>query len=403
MDAVDDLSDAIDATRNFLTPVRAGMWLRLAFVVLFVGGTGTGFSSAPSGDVGPVEEQVNGVGPGEVPEEILIGVALGLGVLLLIWAVFAAIAAIMEFVFIESLRSSTVRVRRYFNENVGRGIRLFGFRVIVGLAALVVGGVPLLATLLGVEGTEGLFPAAVVLAIGVYLLYAVVARFTSEFVAPIMLLEERTVLGGWRRFWSTLGSNRTEYVVYLLLVWIIQVVLNIAVTIFLLIGGIVIAIPFVLLAVLFVSLGDVGAVLAALTILVGILVLVLFVLFVRIPIVSYFKYYALLLLGDTDSKLDLIPEQRAAIRTDGGEGELEDDREGVRPADEDRDREDAWSAEDERDRDDRESDADDEDDWTADYGWIDDDEDEMDDWDDADWGERDDREDDRDEDDDRGW
>lgn len=400
MDAVDDLRDSIEATRNFLTPVRAGVWLRLAIVALFVGGFGTGFPSIPSGDVGPAEEQAPDVGTEALPEDVLVAVAVALGFLFLVWLIFAFISAIMEFVFIESLRSMDVRVRRYSNENVGRGIRLFGFRVFLVLTALLIGGTPVAATLLGLDGLEGAAGTviAALFAIAVYVVYAIVNRFTSEFVAPVMLLEGRGVLSAWRRFWSTLGSNWAEYAVYLILVWIIQAAVGLAVGILMLTGGIVVAIPFVLLAAAFVLLlGDIGAVLAAIVVLAGVVAFALFALLVQVPVVSYFKYYALLLLGDTNAELDLIPDQRAAIRTDGGEAASGADyEEPTTPAD-------RWERDDEgTDREEPES----ENDWRADYGWTD--EDGMDDWDDADLDDREDREGsgrngDRDEDDDRGW
>ncbi|MDG5817311.1 hypothetical protein [Natronococcus sp. A-GB7] len=402
MDAVDDLGDAIDATRNFLTPVRAGLWLRLAILALFVGGLGTGFPSAPTGDVGPAAEQAPGPGAEAVPDEALLAAALVVGFLALLWLGYAFVAAIMEFVFIESLRSETVRVRRYSNANVGRGIRLFGFRVALLAITLLVGATPVVATVFGlggIDGGVGVVGFAGLFAVGVYLVYAVINRFTSEFVAPVMLLEERGVLSAWRRFWPTVRANWLEYVVYLVLVWIIQAAVGIAVSILMLVAGIVVAIPFVVVAVLLFALGDVGAILAAVVVLTGILAFVLAALLVQVPVVSYFKYYALLLLGDTNAELDLIPDQRAAIRADGGEepsGPVRDDS--------------SRSVGTERDREPDESERDADGDWTDDYGWNDDDE-EIDDWDDAGWGEEDDRDrDDRrerddsgDDDRDRGW
>ncbi|ELY60127.1 hypothetical protein C491_02465 [Natronococcus amylolyticus DSM 10524] len=402
MDAVDDLGDAIAATRNFLTPVRAGLWLRLAILALFVGGLGTGFPSAPTGDVGPAAEQAPGPGAEAIPEEAILAAVVAVGFLLLLWLGYALVAAVMEFVLIESLRSETVRVRRYSNANVGRGIRLFGFRVALIAIAALVGATPVVASILGlggIDGTTGVVGLAALFAVAVYLAYAVINRFTSEFVAPIMLLEERGVLSAWRRFWPTVRANWLEYVVYLVLVWIIQAAVGIAVSILMLIAGIIVAIPFIVIAVLLFALGDVGAILAAVVVLTGILAFVLAALLIQVPVVSYFKYYALLLLGDTNADLDLIPDQRAAIRADGGELSEPDWDDSSRPPE----------------TDDR---GDDEDDWTADYGWVDDDE-EIDDWEDAGWGDAEDRDgrddrdnrDDRDgrndrenhEDDDRGW
>ncbi|WP_293028926.1 hypothetical protein [Natronococcus sp.] len=402
MDAVDDLGDAIDATRNFLTPVRAGLWLRLAILALFVGGLGTGFPSAPTGDVGPATEQAPGPGAEAVPEEAILAAVVAVGFLLLLWLGYALVAAVMEFVFIESLRSEEVRVRRYSNANVGRGIRLFGFRVALIAVAALVGATPVVATVFGlggIDGWAGVVGLAGLFAVGVYLVYAVINRFTSEFVAPVMLLEERGVLSAWRQFWPTLRANWLEYAVYLVLVWIIQAAVGIAVSILMLIAGIVVAIPFVVVAVLLFALGDIGAILAAVVVLAGVLAFVLAALLIQVPVVSYFKYYALLLLGDTNADLDLIPDQRAAIRADGGEEPPEPDWDDS-----------SRSTGAERDREPGESGRDAESDWTDDYGWGDD-EDEIDDWDDAGWGEEDDRDrDDRwerddseDDDRDRGW
>jgi hypothetical protein len=41
---------------------------------------------------------------------------------------------------------------------------------------------------------------------------------------------------------------------------------------------------------------------------------------VQVPVVTYFRYYALLVLGDTDADLDLIPERRRAVRAGSGGG-----------------------------------------------------------------------------------
>ncbi|PSQ30520.1 hypothetical protein BRD06_01625, partial [Halobacteriales archaeon QS_9_67_15] len=53
-----------------------------------------------------------------------------------ITVVFAFIGAIMEFVFVESLREREVHVHEYANAYWRRGLRLFGFRLVFGLLAL---------------------------------------------------------------------------------------------------------------------------------------------------------------------------------------------------------------------------------------------------------------------------
>jgi hypothetical protein len=181
-------------------------------------------------------------------------------------------------------------------------------------------------------------------------------------------------------------------------------VVSIAVFIVMAIAAVVVAIPFVILAVVFAMFGDVGVLLAAITGFLGVVAIVLTVLLVRVPVASYFKYYALLLLGDTNAELDLIPDQRAAIRADGGDvAPIESE-----PDDTERE-DDRWVGDNNSGDDERDDDTG----WTSDDGWLDnksDDEAEsIDDWEDAGWGERDepdrdDREDEEsDRDDERGW
>ncbi len=334
MDAVDDLSDAIDVTRDLLVPVRPWLWIKLAIVVLFVAGAGLGsvVPADPGVLTGPDEplpqeptdeEFVTEPALEELPIEELVVIGLIIAVVLVgLWLVFRLLSAIAEFVFIESLRSGDVHIRRYSRANLGRGLRLFVFRLGVAfLAALPVFG------LLAAVFVTGDSPEAVLgslLSIGLLglvlgIIYGIVMRFTSEFVAPIMLLESRGVVSAWRRFFPTLAGNTGEYVVYVLLVWILQLVLNLAAGLMTLVGVLLVVIPFgILVLVLVIFLAEIGLILALPIGLVALVAVLLIIGLVQMPIRTYFQYYALLILGDTNPDLDLIPEQREAVR-DGGD------------------------------------------------------------------------------------
>ncbi|MWV39318.1 hypothetical protein [Natrialba sp. INN-245] len=395
MDAVDNLSDAIDATRNLLLPIRAWLWLKLAIVVFFLGGTGGGFSTGDP-TIATDDEMISMV-QDTVTEEILIGFAIVAAVVLVIWLLFEALGAIAEFVFIEGLRSKEVSIISYALDNIGRAVRLFVFRVGLGLLVwaivLVPAGLLLYSAGWDVEAAFDVGTILLLLGVGAlsYLVFAIVMRFTSEFVAPIMLLESRGVLSGWKRFWGTLTAKPSEYVVYLLLVWILQLVIGIAVGFLMLFVTIIVAIPFVILVVALLALGDIGVWLAIIAGIIGVLLFFVISAFISMPVRTYFQYYALLLLGDTNDELDLIPDQRAEIRSDGGR-----DEPGSPAGRELRDGtdDDDWDA----DTDDRN------DDWDADTDTREDssDWDDSTPWDDdsSDWDEPDDGEDDRD---DRGW
>ncbi|ELY59987.1 DUF7544 domain-containing protein [Natronolimnohabitans innermongolicus] len=335
MHAIDDLSDALETTRGFLTPVRLGLWLRLAVVVVFVSSLGLGVGPSVFGsDFAVLFEEPTVEQPPEVEdevweevpvEELLAAALLVAAVAFVAWLCYALVAGIMEFVFLESLRSTEIRVRRYFGRNLGRGVRLFLFRLGVLIIFAALGALPGAVAAVGdgsiTDLSTGLLALYSLYGFGLYLAYSAVRRFTSEFVAPIMLLEERGVLASWRRFWGTLTANLAEYTVYLLLVWFLSIAVTITAWVVVGIGLFALAIAFGFVVVLLLVVGGpLGAVVALPIALFGIACGILFMGLVWAPIATYFQYYALLLLGDTNGDLDLLPDQRAAVRAAGAGG-----------------------------------------------------------------------------------
>ena len=334
MDAIDNLGDAIDVTRDRLTPVDAGTWVKLAIVIFFVGGATIGGTGVPFGDTGTTTTETEGVDSleefqaewdaemGDVVafEELLVAIAVLVAILFVLWLVYAAIGAIMEFVFIESLRAESVHVRRYFNRNVGRGLRLLAFRIGVLLlfflplavpAAFAVGTVDSITAPLAVLGL-----VYALLALLLVLLYSLLNRFTTVFVTQVMLLEGRGVVSAWKRFWPTLRGNLKEYAAYVVLIWILQFAVNFGYAFLAALVAFAVIVPFAILIALLVVVGGAAVYGAVAVGLVGLVCLLLAVMLVRVPIDSYFRYYEFLLLGDTNADLDLIPDRRAAARAD---------------------------------------------------------------------------------------
>ncbi|MFC7215317.1 hypothetical protein ACFQO4_14665 [Saliphagus sp. GCM10025334] len=340
MHAIDNLGDAIDVTRDRLTPIDAGTWLKLALVLFFIGGAtfggpgapSTGTDTAPEGATGTdidsladlEAEYESQVTDGPPFETVLYAVAALFVALLILWLLYVLVGSIMEFVFIESLRTETVQVRRYTRSHLGDGLRLFGFRLALLLAVLVPLLVPIwFVVASATEFSAGLAALGALYVFGAIVLglaYALVNRFTTIFVTQIMVLEDRGVLSGWSRFLPTLRSNLAEYAVYVILVWILQLVVSFGYGILAAIVAVVVAIPFVVVGAIFVVVGGPAIYLAAVVAVVGLLCIFLAALVLRVPIDSYFRYYGFLLLGDTSPDLDLIPERRNAVRTGGPVG-----------------------------------------------------------------------------------
>jgi hypothetical protein len=153
----------------------------------------------------------------------------------------------------------------------------------------------------------------------VFALVSLVDGFTTAFVVPVMLLEDRTVLGGWRRFWPTLRGRLDEYAWYVLMGFLLTLAVGIISTTIVGFGAMALAIPFVLVGgVVFVAGGATFSV-PVLAVL-GVLALVYVVLFlalvalVHVPLQTFMRSYTLFVLGDTNESFDAIPGLRATVR-----------------------------------------------------------------------------------------
>ncbi|MFY4812673.1 DUF7544 domain-containing protein [Haloarcula sp. AONF1] len=364
--AVDDIDDAIDATKSFLFPFEKWMWLRMAFVVFFIGGGGVGLNNAqsfsnfgdfggnggPSGPSGPggdfqlaapletvlslpgdLAMQVSGPGvPSGAPDELLAGAGLlvfaVIGLVILLALAYGILSNFMEFVLTQALIDREIHVRRYFSEHVGDGIRLFLFRLVLGIVwlgvAFVIGVAVFFLTLGGeaanvgassVLALSGLFIAVfAVLAIS----YGIVFGFTTVFVVPLMTADNDGVLSGWSRLWGSIKGQPKQYLAYLFFSIVLQIGVGIVGAIFGIIVLIVVGIPVGLaaFALYLVAQGTVGIVLAGGIGLVGGLVFIVLSALVQVPLTTFLRYYAMLVLGDIDADMDPIPEVRSDIRAE---------------------------------------------------------------------------------------
>ena len=342
--AVENVGDAIEATKAFLFPFDRSRWLRLALIVLFVSG-GLGLQSpanfgTSSSDFADTEAGPNGEGfePSEVPSDLpdpiptdnvwlLIGAVIAIAIL--VSFVLGFVGSVMEFVFVESLSRDRVRIRRYFGRHWRAGLRLFGFRLgvsLLGFAVVGVVGAAIAVAFFGGIPTDPV-PAQILGAIlllvpvmlVVFALVALVNGFTTAFVVPVMLSEDRTVLGGWRRFWPTLRSQLKQFGVYVVMAFVLTIAISLVAATAMGIGAVVLLIPFALVGVIaFVAGGAhfslaVGVVLAVLALLYVALLVALLAL-VQVPLQTFLRLYTLLILGDTNEELDVIADLRADVR-----------------------------------------------------------------------------------------
>jgi hypothetical protein len=326
--AVENVGDAFTVTREFLTPIDLRRWLKLALVAFFIGGgmslPSAQFNASGSPQQVPAEEI-----PLSLPAETATVVAAVVAVAVALGILFTVVGAIMEFVFIESLRAGTVSIRRYWSERWRQGLRLFGFRIAIGLPLLVIGlGWMALFFLPLVRGVSdpiapfGVFFLGLPVLFALGLLYALVSSFTTVFVVPIMIKNDSGVLAGWRPLWASIKAEPKQYLAYAVLGFVLNVAAGLLASVAVGIGALVLLVPLGLLAALVyatLSLSStVGLVVLAALGLVFVFAMIVFWALLQVPVVAYLRFYALLVLGDIDGSLDLISDRRAALDTSSG-------------------------------------------------------------------------------------
>jgi len=237
--AIESVDDAIDATRSFLFPVELRAWLKLAVITIFVGASGGGVSSGvnllsmpanipPDAAEGASVEQFVAALPVDL---WVVGAVLAAAIL--IGLALAIVSETLRFVFYDALRTQRVRLREPARRRVGQAVRLVGFKLLVGIGfAAPFVGVGVLLWVGGVDsfGDAGMFAASVfggVVVVVAGVLYVLILRGTDEFVVPLMVVSDCGVRDGWRQFWPVVRSQPLQFLVYIVVHFLLLLAIGI--------------------------------------------------------------------------------------------------------------------------------------------------------------------------------
>jgi hypothetical protein len=337
------IDDAVSLMRSLLFPFSAWLWLKLTVVLAFVGTASGGGSSlsvvsnVPSFGASLSEVPGGTVSlPGRIPDEALLVGAIAVALVVVLGLVVGYVGAVMEFVWLSALREQELSLRAAFGRSLRRGLRLFAFRFVLGavgvlsvagtvgpllwpeLSALAAGdGIELGASLFG-RGLLAVTVAGVVVAV-VGLLHGT----TTEFVAPIMLLEDVGTVEGWRRFYPTLREDIVQYVAYLGVAFVLRVLTAAGAGTVVTVVVTAVSIPFVLVAVVLLAGTLAAGGLSPAGVALGVPLLVLYLAVVAccsaavfVPVRAFHRYHGLLVLGDTNDRFDVLAERRADLGPD---------------------------------------------------------------------------------------
>ena len=311
MSATDGLTDAGRLTKRYLSALWVRGLLKLGIVVLFLG---VGFSG--------LQVVSSPFDPETVDETAELWAYAGLFAGAVgVYAALRYLAATLEFVFVTSLRTEQVALRRYLRQYLGAGLWLLLFRAAVAAGALAVvaaASALLIGTDLAAFETAtaqqslGVATAVAVAGVG----WLTVDTLTTGFVVPIMQQTRCGPLAGWRRFVRAMRANWIGVLAFLGVAWIVGFAL------WLVLFGVGFAamfvgvLLFVLIATVLTELHSALEPVVVALLVAGLIGYYYLIALVEAPVRSYVRYYALYVLGETNPELDLIVDQRAALAAD---------------------------------------------------------------------------------------
>jgi hypothetical protein len=245
---LDPLTPAFQRVKAILfKPFDLGRWFVIGFCswLAYLGGGGGGGGGGPRWNMhGREAEQAFH----EAKEFILnnaywiiplvvIGVIFGIAVYL----IFKWLSSRGRFMFLHCVAQNKAEVVIPWKKFRKHANNLFVFRIVVGIigfAIAVIFGLIVLFVALSMKAALGFNVFTItgailsaLLFIVLAIVFALIQKFTMDFVVPIMFLRTTSCIAAWREFWALLSANKARFTLYILF----QIVIAIA------IGAIVLA------------------------------------------------------------------------------------------------------------------------------------------------------------------
>jgi hypothetical protein len=241
---IEPLGAAFDRVKTILfSPFDLGKWFTIGFCAwlayLGTNGHGGGGGGGGRGDVSyNVSEDV-----AQAKEYVLANlnwiIPLALIVVLLIivlWFLFTWLSSRGQFMFLHCVARNEAQVSAPWTKFRRHGNSLFLFRIVLGLIGFVVIGIPVLLVaglIIMMMASEG---AVAVGALGLVItgfiiflaaiIFALIGKFTKDFVVPIMFLRTASCTAGWREFLTILSVNKARFALYILVQILIAMVIG---------------------------------------------------------------------------------------------------------------------------------------------------------------------------------
>jgi hypothetical protein len=230
---IDPIGEAVDRVKLILfQPFDIGKWFIIGFcawlAMLGQGGGGGGGGGGPHGGSGPTESVAHL--KGVIIEHLPLIITIAIPVLIIVIAigiVFLWLSSRGKFMFLHCVAENKAEVKLPWHKFRQQGNSLFLFRLVVGLisfiSVILLIGIMIIPIVLLTRSAAYAAPpmiAAIVLLalvlISVLIVFALIFKFTDDFVVPVMYLRGSMCTDAWSEFWSMLKINKARFTLYIL-------------------------------------------------------------------------------------------------------------------------------------------------------------------------------------------
>lgn len=307
--ALEKIEDALNETKDFLTPFELGLWTRMAVLVLLLGGglnmPSGNYPSSGTGDGGFTTNNMAFAGSemtasmhnGLIPNtgDMMTGAfsqvtgleASLVGLAAVVALVLVVLSTVARFAFFQALMEKKVGLRRLFKSNFGNGLQLIGFNILVAIFAVL----PLIPYASGLAFDSLAGGLLLVFAVIYWIAILVGMSFVNDFGLPLMILENLNILQATKRALGAVRREKAQAGVYFLTKIGLSIVLRILSLVALLVVFLGLLIPFGILGFAAYMLSPVAG---WIIFLLGLLTLVVIMLYVQVPLETYRHYFYLL-------------------------------------------------------------------------------------------------------------
>ena len=246
---IDPVSPAIERARVMLfKPFDLRKWFVIGFCAWLAylgsgGGGGGGGYGGGRGGRPPVIPEAFGQAKGFVLENLgwIIPVALIVVVLMIVlWLVLTWLSSRGRFMFLHCVAENKAEVKLPWHKFKKHGNSLFLFRIVLGLIGFAAIGLPILLTvgciamMIAGDGAIviGVLGCVIIglIAVAIAIIFALIGKFTMDFVVPIMFLRTTSCTAGWREFLTILSVNKARFLLYILFQIVIAIAIGVIIS-----------------------------------------------------------------------------------------------------------------------------------------------------------------------------